>query len=99
MKDSNDFGDNIQELLKVLRKLLKSQKSGNVDLSSLLGKKDVNLNLCFFTFLPVCEEEMAELEAELAAELAPELLEEGEDLKFELSKRDLEFLRTNGLKF
>lgn len=99
MKESNDFGESIQELLNVLKKILKSQKPGNLDLSSLINKKDLNLNLCFFTFLPMCEEEMADLEEELAGSLDADFPAEAEELKFELSNVDREFLKKYGLKF
>ena len=99
MKDSNEFGKNMSELLSLLKKILKSQKMGNVDLSSLLDKKNVNLNLCFFTFLPLSEEEFADFEYELEEYLLDEEMREGGDLKFEITNHDVEFLKRNGLKF
>lgn len=100
MKESNEFGKNIHELLSLLKKILRSQKvgTGNSDLSSLLDKKNVNLNLCFFTFLPMTEEEFADFEYELE-EAMGESGEAAEDLAFELTKGDMDFLKKYGLKF
>ncbi len=99
MKDSNDFGKSINELLNLLKKILKSQKIGNSDLSSLLDQKNVNLNLCFFTFLPLTEEEFADFEYSLEEYFSGEDFLESGDLKFEVTKNDLDFLKKNGLKF
>ena len=99
MKDSNEFGKNMKELLNLLKKILKSQKMGNVDLTGLLESKNVNLNLCFFTFLPLSEEDFADFEYELDELFAEENAGEGGELNSELTKHDLEFLKKYGLKF
>ncbi len=99
MKDSNEFGKNMKELLNLLKKILKSQKMGNVDLTALLESKNVNLNLCFFTFLPLSEEDFADFEYEMGELFAEEDPAEGGDLNSELTKNDLEFLKKYGLKF
>lgn len=99
MKESNEFGKNIHELLNLLKKILKSQKMGSTDLSSLLDKNNINLNLCFFTFLPLSEEEFADFEAELEDYLYEEDDEQEKDLKFEINNTDLDFLKKHGLKF
>jgi len=98
MKDSNDFGKNMKELLNLLKKILKSQKTGNADLTTLMDSKNVNLNLCFFTFLPLSDEDFADFECEMDEFFAEEDLTEG-DLNGELTKNDLEFLKKYGLKF
>lgn len=99
MKDSNDFGKNMNELLSLLKKILKSQKTGNIDFSNLLDSKNVNLNLCFFTFLPLTEEELAEFEYEFEECVAEDAASGDEDMKFEITKNDLDFLKNHGLKF
>ena len=99
MKDSNDFGKNMKELLNLLKKILKSQKTGSADLTSIMESKNVNLNLCFFTFLPLSEEDFADFECEMDELFAEEELVEGGDLNNELTKNDLEFLKKYGLKF
>ncbi len=103
MKDSNDFGKNINELLSLLKKILKSQKTDNPDFSSLLDKKNINLNLCFFTFLPLSDEELEEFEYELEEYFLDEEPNIGKDLKkdlkFEITRNDLDFLKQHGLKF
>lgn len=99
MKDSNEFGKDIHELMRLLKKILKSEKVGNGDLSSLLESKNVNLNLCFFTFLPLTEDEFADFEDSLEEFLAKESFSDGGDLEFEINKNDLDFLKKYGLKF
>lgn len=99
MKESSEFGKNMEELLRLLKKILKSQKKGEIDLSEILDQKNVNLNLCFFTFLPLSEDELSEFETELEDALQGEDLRESEGLEFKINKNDLEFLRKNGLKF
>jgi len=99
MSEGNHFDKHIQELLMVLKKLLKSQKVGSHDLAGYLDKKNVNLNLCFFTFLPMSEEDLADLEFELQEGGENDLSNEEKELKFELSKKDIEFLKRNGLAF
>lgn len=99
MSEPNDFGKSIQELLGLLKKILKSQKSGNVDLSALMDKKNLNLNLCFFTFLPMTEEDFAEFEEEMEGSFTDEHSGDAEDLRFEINTNDAEFLKSNGIKF
>ncbi len=99
MNEGNHFDKHIQELMLVLKKLLKSQKIGKQDLAGYLDKKNVNLNLCFFNFLPMSEEDLADLEFELQEGGEDEPLSEENELKFELSKKDIEFLKKNGLAF
>ena len=100
MKDSNEFGKNMNELLRLLKKILKSQKLSPGDLSGILDKKNVNLNLCFFTFLPLTEEEFADLEYDMEEFFLDGDSEgSGGDLKFEITTKDMDFLKKNGLKF
>lgn len=96
MSESNDFAENINELMQLLKKILKAQKGESQDLAGLLDKKNINLNLCFFTFLPVTADELDEFEAELQNDVD---LDEEEAISFELNKLDLDFLKNNGLKF
>lgn len=99
MKDPNEYGKDIHDLLRILKKILKSQKQGPVDLSSVIGDKNVNLNLCFFTFLPLTEEELEEFESELGQYLEDGGVPVAKELKFEITKKDLDFLKQHGLKF
>jgi len=98
MGDSNEFGKNINELLRVLKKVLHSQKMGGQDLSSLLDKKNVNLNLCFFSFLPISEDELVDFEGEMQDYMDEDAFDV-EDMKFEINSNDQEFLQQNGIRF
>lgn len=98
MKDPNEFGKNIHELLGLLKKILKSQKAGGQDLSGILEKKNVNLNLCFFTFLPVTEDELDDFETDMLDYMDDDALC-AEELCFELNPGDQDFLKQNGIAF
>jgi hypothetical protein len=93
---NEDFSKNISKLLLVLQNMLKNQKIDQKELNDFFGKKNINLNVCFFTFLPYSLEDLEGLDAE-------DLDENGNpiefDLKFELNKDDMDFLGKHGLKF
>ena len=99
MKSEGDFENNMNQLIHLLKKILTSRPPhGQWDLASLLKGQGINLNLCFFTFLPVTEEEMDEIEEIYEQYLFDE--ENGpEALDPELSPADLDFLRRNGIQF
>ncbi len=100
---SEDFNQNISKLLLLLKNMLKNQKIDNKELNDFFGgKKNINLNLCFFTFVPFPFEEFDEMEFE---EMGDELFSDissgkkEEELKFEINSSDIEFLKKNGIKF
>lgn len=101
---NEDFNKNVSKLLTLLKNMLKNQKIDNKELNDFFGKKDINLNLCFFTFLPFPMEEMddVDLEEMMDEELVGEenkVTKDAVDLKFELNSNDLDFLKKNGIKF
>jgi hypothetical protein len=103
---NEDFNQNVSKLLALLKNMLKNQKIDNKDLNEFFGKKDINLNLCFFTFLPFPMEELDELELdELSEEGFSEYInnkkkdKEAEELKFEITTSDMDFLKKHGIKF
>ena len=69
MMPNEEFSNNIDKLLMLLKKILKQHKFGNNDLSQILEKGsykgNINLNLCFFTFFPMTPEEFEEIEESL----------------------------------
>ena len=99
---NEDFNKNVSKLLTLLRNMLKNQKIDNKELNEFFGKKDINLNLCFFTFLPFPLEDLEDLdldELEEGLHDASHKGRDGEELKFELNSHDLKFLKKNGLTF
>ena len=105
-----DFNQNVSKLLLLLRKMLKHQKIDNKEINEFFGggegKKNINLNLCFFTFLPydmdmINEGEMEELAEEEMKEYfaKKEKYSSEEELKFEINRTDRDFLKLNGIKF
>lgn len=96
MKDDGDeLARDISKLLALIKKIIKSEKA--LDLNKILDAKgkDVQVNLCFFTFLPISAEEFEEFASQLEGELA----ERERPLAFELNPSDLEFLKRNGIEF
>ena len=60
-----DFEHNMNQLIQLLKKILTShppQQGPLPEFESFLKGQGINLNLCFFTFLPMSEEELDELE-------------------------------------
>ena len=101
---NEDFNKNVGKLLSLLKKMLKNQKIDNKELNEFFGKKDINLNLCFFTFLPFPLEELDDLDLdELSEEGLKGVLNnkehESDELKFEITNHDLNFLKKHGIKF
>jgi hypothetical protein len=106
---ADDFAQNIAKLLTMLKGMVKNKSIYNAKLSEFLGKQfgksDVNVNLCFFTFMPMPFDEMEEDEIEEFMESHVANFEHGQenfsatDLNFELNSQDIEFLKRHGLKF
>ena len=90
---------NINQLVRLLKKLLKNFP-GQAPFSQFQGKTQdgaVNLNLCFFTFLPLSAEEFEAFEEAYEQGLFTE--ERGEELSRDLTPSDREFLRLHGIRF
>jgi hypothetical protein len=102
---NEDFNQNVSKLLSLLKNMLKNQKIDNKELNEFFGKKDINLNLCFFTFLPFPIDELDEMELdELSEEGLSEYINrkrerDFDDLKFEITNSDMDFLKKHGIKF
>lgn len=108
MNPQDDFNKNMEKLLALLGKILKTQKEVSgpaLDLNEILkSQKNINLNLCFVTFLPMMPEDMDDFEEMFEAFSGPP---EGShppkprnpELKFELSPKDMDFLKNNGIQF
>lgn len=92
-----EFDQSMNQLLGLLKKMLKNIPLQGPSSQSNLGKDSgINVNLCFFTFLPLAPEEFDELE-----EVYDHFLfqDEKEDFNSDLSPADIEFLRSNGIRF
>jgi len=103
MKSDRDkeFEENMNHLVQLLKKILMSQPSNSSQLSelqSLFKGQGMNVNLCFFTFLPMFPEDFEELE-EMCEQFLTDEDRRSEDMTTELSASDLEFLRKNGIRY
>jgi len=97
---NRDFEGHVKQLIQLLKKILTSQPSQGYlpELDSMLKGQGINLNLCFFTFLPVSEEELDELE-EIYEHYVFDEEKKSEEITSELNAADLEFLRRHGIRF
>jgi len=104
---SDEFNQQLAKLLTILKRVVKNNpKINQEEIKKVFGefkagKDNVNLNVFFLTFMPFGSEEMDELGNDLE-ELFDEDWEKEEpeeELRFELSSNDEEFLKKYGIKF
>ena len=97
-KDKN-FERSMKQLLSLLKKILKNLPSQGPlsPMNPALKDSGVNLNLCFFTFLPILPEDWEEWEELYDTYLSGE--EKADEFSSELSPADIEFLRRHGIRF
>ena len=96
-----DFDQNISQLIQLLKKILTNpmaQGQQFPELQSFFKEQGINLNLCFFTFLPMTPQELDEFEEIYERYLFDED-RNPEGLNENLSLADLEFLRRHGIRF
>ena len=100
MNFNGDFEKNMNQLVRLLKKILKNapSKESLAQLPAFFKDSGFNLNLCFFTFIPMLPEELDEFE-ELAESAFFREEKRTEELSGELSADDLEFLRRHGIRF
>lgn len=96
-----DFDQNMNQLVHLLKKIIKGLPFGaGSQPFSAKDKKEggININFCFFNFLPITDEEIEEMDAIHDQFLAQE---EGRYAEFspELNSSDMDFLRRNGIRF
>ena len=102
MNQNNMDGD-IRKLLALLKKILKNHPQGSEQIAKFMDQKSFDLNLCFFTFVPMSPEDLMEFE-----EMYEEFLNRSEEtssddenskIEFKLNSEDLHFLKNNGIRF
>ena len=99
MNSEREFENNMNQLVRLLQKLLKNLpgKPPFPQFQGKPGEAGMNLNVCFFNFLPVSPEEFEALEEAYEQAVFPE--DRNEELSRELSPSDMEFLRRHGIRF
>src|SRR3989338_3307259 len=103
MSHDNIDGD-IRKLLALLKKILKSHPQVSEQISKFMDQKSFDINLCFFTFIPMAPEDLLEFEDAYQEFLGryeeswPPKREEPK-IEFKLSSDDLDFLRKHGIQF
>ncbi len=98
-----DFEQNMNQLVHLLKKIIKNLPFGTLPNSFQPKEKEkdlsgVNLNICFFNFIPMNAEDMEEFDDLYDQFMAEEERSFGE-FNSELSASDLDFLRRNGIRF
>ena len=101
MDSNKDFHQSMHQLVELLKKVIlhlpfASKESSSFSPSS--KEQSVNVNFCFFNFLPMTPEEMDEFE-EMYEDFLTGQEDKVSELKSDLSQADLEFLKRNGLRF
>ncbi len=96
-----DFDQNMNQLVHLLKKIIKGLPFGSNPQPFPSNEKNdsgININFCFFNFLPITDEEIEEMDAIYDQFLAQE---EGKAAEFspELNPSDMDFLRRNGIRF
>jgi len=103
---SDEFGSHIAKLLNLLKKALKNNKMSQEEMKRIFGelktgKENLSLNIFFFNLMPFSSEDLDELGSELEDIFDEDWQkdEQEEELKFEISSTDEEFLKSHGIRF
>jgi hypothetical protein len=102
MDSNQDFYQNMNQLMELLKKMIHHLPVPPQKEFRNPSAKDANMNVqfCFFNFLPVTPDEMEELEDLYEQALNPhEDRFVARDFKGDLSLADLEFLRRHGIRY
>ncbi len=97
----DDFDKNVVQLLNLLKKLMKNNPKG-AQFSDFFEPNQIdkiNLNVCFFNFLPMSPEDMEEFEEAYSELLEQDGVEEHGHAEFGWNQSDLDFLERHGMKF
>ena len=102
----DEFERNVFQLLNLLKKILKQGAQGGSSSSPLgfldkIPSEKIILNLCLFNFLPITDDEMAELEEAYAEGMERQHSHDTEDAadEFNWNDSDIDFLKRNGMTF
>lgn len=99
-----EFEQNMSQFITLLRKLMKSLpgQAGSFSQAPTSGQNSnsqgINLNICFFSFLPLSGEEMDAME-EMYDQYLSQNEDKLEDFSTDLNSSDIDFLRENGISF
>ncbi|PIQ85622.1 MAG: hypothetical protein COV74_07950 [Candidatus Omnitrophica bacterium CG11_big_fil_rev_8_21_14_0_20_45_26] len=99
----DDFEKHMNQLLNLLKKILKNYPGGGQAAQFLDANHadKINVNVCFFNFLPLSEDDIEELEEACDDLLDQETGELSAEAKSEFTwdKNDEDFLKQNGMTF
>ena len=103
--NDENFAQNMNKLLNLLRKIMKHQKIDNDELKIMFqeiakDKNSINFNV-FFALMPMSPDELDEMSIDFEEMFEDEVYRDDPDaeLRFELSNRDEDFLKKHGIKF
>ncbi len=103
-EEHKEFEKNMNQLIHFLSNMIKNiphfPQAGFPKSSGKDKDSGINVNFCFFTFLPVASEDLDEMDEIYERFLAEEeKMQNASELSGELSASDLDFLRRNGIRF
>jgi len=102
-EENSEFEKNMAQLVHLLKKVIKhlpGSQGGMPGKQMNWKESGINMNICFFSFLPMSSDDLDEWE-ELYDQylLRDQSDEKTSDMSMELSPSDIDFLRTNGIEF
>ena len=101
--NQNSMDGDIRKLLALLKRILKNHSQGSEQIAKFMDQKSFDLNLCFFTFVPMSPDDLMDFEDMYEEFLShsDEASSGDEDLKieFKLNSEDLHFLKKYGIQF
>lgn len=100
MSSDNDFHQDMQKLFKMLKDLLKNRsiKEKIKEQQEKNSQDAVNINIFFLPLLSLSPDELDEFE-DLYDEYMVDEEKSQEEMTTDLTKSDLDFLRTHGIRF
>ena len=109
MNENEDLGKNIAQLLNLLRRMMTQEGGGAQPLGSkgqippeiqqlLKDNKNIQVNLCVFTFLPFSLDELDDVDDDYEESYEGDA-ESVDMLSMDITDNDKDFLKQNGLQF
>jgi len=98
----DEFEKKMVQLLDLLKGIMKHSPAGQSQFSNLFDDKlndKMNINICFFNFIPVTSEEMEDIEDLYGDIVESEDEEDDFSPDFGWTKNDVEFLKRHGMSF
>ena len=100
-REPENFENQINQLARLLKKMMKNLPSLPASLDAVSFSKDspINLNLFFFSMMPMTPEEMDEFEQAYENHISHQMREEESSSSAPLHPSDIEYFRRHGIQY